>query len=137
MLRKECSGSPLIFDVFWVDADISMSHSELSFQLRDTWNSLPTFYRSEAYWITERPSFNTLVQILVYLDYLYSDFLLKRVLMRRGHTTPIDLLAVAHRLLSTVLILVSERDRFLVSTNDFTWSVNTALFHIHNISGLT
>lgn len=70
-----------------------------------------------------------LMSYVVYLGYLYNDFLIQRLLAgksnRRGSTA---LLFVSAEILSTVLSIGAHREQYVDLRPDFIWLVSCSIF---------
>jgi hypothetical protein len=58
------------------------------------------------------------------LDYLKNLFLLDRLLLRRGHYLDATLVSVSVELVSMVVLLWTDRERFMQDKDDFEWMVS-------------
>lgn len=78
---------------------------EVSQQSHKTWNDLPGFLR----WRPSDPDTNdSSVLVPLYLNFLYNDFLLYRVLVRRAQSGSEGLVSVSQNILSTILELIGK-----------------------------
>jgi hypothetical protein len=69
------------------------------------------------------------VSVIIQLDYLYSDFLIQRTLIRRTQAKSTEILTLATQLLSTVLSLAAERDKLGSFQSDLAWEVSLSVSH--------
>ena len=63
------------------------------------------------------------ITVIIHLDYLYSDFLIQRTLLKRTQTTSSKILTLGSQILSTVLCITAERDRLGSFQTDLAWEV--------------
>ncbi|KAJ5306407.1 hypothetical protein N7508_005422 [Penicillium antarcticum] len=89
------------------------------------WEALPIHLRyTPQCWDNNLPVAVCLMLIISYLAYLYNDFLIQRLIAGkrnpRGNTA---LLSVSADILSTVLILGTQREQMVDLRPDFTWTV--------------
>ena len=93
-------------------------------RLANMWKELPETVRYDPdCWNSGQPYHECYVRLLIHLDYLYSHFLLQRVLMKHSQSDISVLLNTARELLSTVLTLASQRDRLWLYQSDIAWNV--------------
>ena len=87
-----------------------------------TWDSIPAFMRyNEAIWNSSLDGSRCYMLLVLYFDYLYSHFLLRRVFAKHVSSAIEPLLDISRKLLSTVLILSTERIRLRDIARDFSW----------------
>ncbi|GJP97403.1 transcriptional regulator family: Fungal Specific TF [Aspergillus niger] len=85
--------------------DLPRKVQEVSQQSHKTWNDLPGFLR----WRPSDPDTNdSSVLVPLYLNFLYNDFLLYRVLVRRAQSGSEGLVSVSQNILSTILELIGK-----------------------------
>lgn len=61
--------------------------------------------------------------LVVYLEYLYDNFLIHRILAKSAQTDSKELYDSAWELLCAALVLSRERDRLLKIQNELSWPV--------------
>ncbi|EAW13605.1 putative C6 transcription factor [Aspergillus clavatus NRRL 1] len=86
--------------------DLPQKAKQVSENSRRNWDELPSFLR----WYPGRASSDNSDSLLIplYLDFLYNDFLLNLLLVKRSQNGPDVLITVAQRILSTVLELIGK-----------------------------
>ncbi|KAJ5584600.1 uncharacterized protein N7459_004400 [Penicillium hispanicum] len=99
--------------------------NDISHRCHMAWDLLPVHLRyTPQCWDHDLPVAVCLMSMTVYLAYLYNDFLIQRLLAGksnpRGNTA---LLSVSAEILSTVLILGTQREQMVDLRPDFTWIV--------------
>lgn len=65
--------------------------------------------------------------ISTHIDHIYNDFLLQRTLVKRLRIEPDELIKVSRSLLSSILVLVGNRDRMGSYACDLPWDVCCSL----------
>lgn len=96
---------------------------EISRQSHETWDDLPGFLRWHNGSVVSRDSESLLIPI--YLDHLYNDFLLYRVLVRRTQVELATLIDISQRMLSTVLELIGKEIRSGTGIYNIGWNVSS------------
>ncbi|KAJ5766641.1 uncharacterized protein N7511_004257 [Penicillium nucicola] len=105
--------------------DMEEMLDDISQRCHLAWESLPIHLRyTPQCWNNSVPVAVCLMLIISYLAYLYNDFLIQRLIAGknnpRGNTA---LLSVSADILSTVLILGTQREQMVDIRPDFTWTV--------------
>ena len=62
-------------------------------------------------WTDERSSAGNFIVLQTRLEFLYTDFLVQKTLVRRARLPPQDLIEVSRTLLSTLLVVTNNRHR--------------------------
>ncbi|KAI9736989.1 MAG: hypothetical protein M1834_000578 [Cirrosporium novae-zelandiae] len=88
---------------------------QISQKSADTWQALPARmrYDPECWRNKSRSGNSCYISLIHYLDYLFTDFLLQRFLVKNTRATPEALLSVSKRLMSAMITLCMERDRII------------------------
>ncbi|KAG2012372.1 hypothetical protein GB937_007202 [Aspergillus fischeri] len=96
--------------------------STLYGEYQDAWSKVPPQYRyNESVWETSNPQL-CVALLIVHLDYLYSGFLIERMLTQDGQMTKTCLLATSAKLLSGVLEFVQQQHCYPELRERFTWT---------------
>lgn len=109
--------------------------SEVSSRCRGAWNLLPEHLQyTPSCWETDLPISVKLISIISYLAYLYNDFLVQSLLNQGSDNASSALLDVSSDILSAVLTLGHQWERFVDIKCDFTWIVssNLGLLFVYN-----
>ncbi|PWY88237.1 C6 transcription factor [Aspergillus heteromorphus CBS 117.55] len=103
--------------------DLSRKVQEVSQQSHKTWNDLPGFLR----WRPGASDSNGHTNVLVplYLNFLYNDFLLYRVLVRRSQSGAEGLISVSQNILSTILELIGKEIGSRTGTYNVGWNASS------------
>ncbi|GAQ06507.1 hypothetical protein ALT_3828 [Aspergillus lentulus] len=95
--------------------------STLYGEYQEAWSMVPPQYRyNESVWETSNPQL-CVALLIVHLDYLYSGFLIERMLTQDGQMTKTCLLATSAKLLSGVLEFVQQQHCYPELRERFTW----------------
>lgn len=84
----------------------------------------PQYRYNESVWETSNPQL-CVALLIVHLDYLYSGFLIERMLTQDGQMTKTCLLATSAKLLSGVLEFVQQQHCYPELRERFTWMVRS------------
>ncbi|KAF2466147.1 uncharacterized protein BDR25DRAFT_345731 [Lindgomyces ingoldianus] len=94
------------------DAGVQQQLLDISIRCRQSWDRLPPHLRYyPTCWDDSLPYGVCLMLVIVYLTYLYNEFLVHKLLDRTPLTSNTPLLLVSMDLLSTALTLATVRDR--------------------------
>ena len=94
-------------------------------RLGKMWKAIPETIRYDpSCWNSGQPYHECYMRLLIYLDYLYTHFLLQRALVKHTRITTDLLFESARKLLANVLTLANERDRLLEYQSDLSWTVS-------------
>ncbi|GIC85385.1 fungal specific transcription factor domain-containing protein [Aspergillus udagawae] len=95
--------------------------STLYGEYQDAWSKIPPHYRyNKSVWEKSNPQL-CVALLIVHLDYLYSGFLIERMLTEDGQMTKTCLLATSAKLLSGVLEFVQQQHCYPELRERFTW----------------
>ncbi|KAF7167894.1 hypothetical protein CNMCM5623_001041 [Aspergillus felis] len=90
-------------------------------EYQDAWSKIPPHYRyNKSVWEKSNPQL-CVALLIVHLDYLYSGFLIERMLTEDGQMTKACLLATSAKLLSGVLEFVQQQHCYPELRERFTW----------------
>jgi hypothetical protein len=104
----------------------SILYRDICFRCHRTWDSLPEQLRySTDYRDDSIPTPVRLMLIVLYLAYLYNDFLIQRLLVQQDPEAQSSLLEVSSTILSTVLAFCALREDTVDLRPDFVWTVST------------
>ncbi|PYH47009.1 putative C6 transcription factor [Aspergillus saccharolyticus JOP 1030-1] len=103
--------------------DLARKVQEVSQQSHKTWNELPSFLR----WRPGSPDPNGSSSVLLplYLNFLYNDFLLYRVLVKRTQSGAEGLISVSQNILSTILELIGKEIGSRAGTYNVGWNASS------------
>lgn len=107
------------------------STSDISDRCHLAWQSLPAHLRyTPQCWGDNHPVAVSLLLIVSYLAYLYNDFLIQRLLAgKKNPRGSAALLSVSAEILSSVLMIGSQREQMVDLRPDFTWTVSSHLLY--------
>jgi hypothetical protein len=93
------------------------------------YSSFPDFLQrhDDEIWHYERAAIDELFLIYIKLEYLNHSFLLQRALIRRASADQTELIVVAKKLLTNVLVLINNRDSMRDFQLDLCMTVSEAL----------
>ncbi|OOG00623.1 hypothetical protein ASPCADRAFT_202457 [Aspergillus carbonarius ITEM 5010] len=95
---------------------------EVSQQSHKTWNDLPGFLRWRP---GDSDSNDSSVLVPLYLNFLYNDFLLYRVLVRRSQSGSEGLISVSQNILGTILELIGKEIGSRTGTYNVGWNASS------------
>jgi chromatin structure-remodeling complex subunit RSC3/30 len=72
---------------------------------------------------------STALLLSIHLDFLYNDFLLQRILVKRTETRSEALIAISREILNIVLVFVSKSNRSMRANCDLGWNVRGPCTH--------
>lgn len=99
-------------------------HRDALSRSRTMWDSIPPLMKYEpAVWQTRKSAKECYMLLIVYLDHLYSTFLLQRIVAKHTGSDSSDLYESAWALLSATLTLCRERDRLSGIQNQLSWTI--------------
>ncbi|RLL93210.1 hypothetical protein CFD26_101034 [Aspergillus turcosus] len=103
--------------------DLPRKAKQVSENSRRTWDELPSFLRWGPGSANSDDSGNLLIPL--YLDFLYNDFLLYRLLVRRSQNESEALINVSQNILGTVLELIGRGIASGTGTYNIGWSASS------------
>lgn len=93
-------------------------------RLRESEKALPSKLRDwPARWVLERTVAENYFQLSKHLEFVYSEFLLDRTLVKRLRVSSAELVVVSRSLLSSMLIMTGNRHRQGWYSSDLPWLV--------------
>lgn len=95
---------------------------QVSENSRRTWEELPSFLRWRPGSVNSEDSGSLLIPL--YLDFLYNDFLLYRLLVRRSQNESDALINISQSILGTVLQLIGREIAAGTGTYNIGWNVS-------------
>ncbi|XHF97795.1 hypothetical protein AWENTII_001374 [Aspergillus wentii] len=104
--------------------DLIQKYNQITEKARATWESCPAHLRYDLL-VKEScdTSYPTFTMLHVYLDYLYTFFLLQRTLVKRTSTCHEPLFDTSRQLLSIIIKISAERDPLLDMSRHYAWIV--------------
>ncbi|KAB8231180.1 uncharacterized protein BDW43DRAFT_301866 [Aspergillus alliaceus] len=102
-------------------ADMERKAHDVLQKLQSLWDSCPSYMKySPDMWNSQLPALEILVLLYLFVDYLYSMFLLYRLKSQESQKgKPKELLHVAKTILSTVVVINEHRERAREVRSDF------------------
>ncbi|PKX91111.1 putative C6 transcription factor [Aspergillus novofumigatus IBT 16806] len=102
--------------------DLARKAKQVSDNSRRTWDELPSFLR----WLPGSASSDDSGSLIpLYLDFLYNDFLLYRLLVRRSQTELDALINVSQNILGTALQLIGRKIAWGNGTYNMGWNASS------------
>jgi hypothetical protein len=93
---------------------------------RDMWDACPTHLRYDKYVSTEDDSMSiTFARRHIYLDYLYTLFLVQRMVVKRTNTGHEALFSTSREVLSIILEVTNDRDPRVDISRHQSWVVRS------------
>ncbi|KAL2808410.1 hypothetical protein BJX63DRAFT_424636 [Aspergillus granulosus] len=93
------------------DTDILQKYDKVVKTARETWNACPTHLRYDKYVKTDDDSMTiNFARRHIYLDYLYTLFLVQRMVVKRTNTGHEALFSTSREVLSIILEVTNERE---------------------------
>ncbi|PLB53164.1 putative C6 transcription factor [Aspergillus steynii IBT 23096] len=105
--------------------DLAQKSNQIIEKARATWEAAPTHLRFDVQGNDSDPeAFSASFTVLnMYLDYLYSIFLLQRALVKRTNTGQEALLETSRRVLSLIITVTADRDPVMDMSRHYSWIV--------------
>lgn len=97
-----------------------LPNSEIELSVRDVWNAAPDHLRYDR---RQNDDFQ-ITTVYLYLNYLYSCFLLKRALIKHTNTGQDALCDVSRRVLAIVITITSQRNPMVDLDRHYSWIVS-------------
>jgi len=97
-------------------------------KLATIWESLPPHVRYTSSSCEAMSPHAIPVLIMLRLEYLYTEFLLHKLIVNRDHTSRGALIQTSHQILGPVLSVFTKRPITSVSKTDLEWTVNEVLY---------
>ncbi|KAL2868408.1 putative C6 transcription factor [Aspergillus lucknowensis] len=93
------------------DTDILRKYNEVIETAQETWNACPSHLRYDRHIKTDRdPTSITFARRHIYLDYLYTLFLVQRMVVKRTNTGHEALFSTSREVLSLIIEMTGDRD---------------------------